>query len=162
MIPQAYTARDISEAYKWLQTLPPSIREEMKTMEHMVLNYLRAKSMGTLTNFTVQSAPAKPEIQKTLQNLKAEMDQFDFSPASQVTQPQPTAAPAQQQASVLTPSPTPVEPAAIQNILSTIKMDPKSRQIMNEIREGLNLSTDLEVVRMCLVVAHKSIKNLLA
>ncbi|MBK9292888.1 MAG: hypothetical protein IPM57_00320 [Oligoflexia bacterium] len=146
-IPQAYTSRDMSEAYKWLQTLPPPLRDEFKTAEELVLSYLKAKRMGSLNNFQPEPTKKTAEFQKTLQNLKAEMDQFDFEPApttnvsnSASLQPQQTNQP---------------------NILSQIKIDPKSRQIINDIRDGLNLSSDMEVVRMSLVLAHKSLKNLI-
>lgn len=172
-IPQAYTSRDISEAYKWLQTLPPPLRDEFKTAEELVLSYLKAKRMGSLNNYQPEAPKKTAEFQKTLQNLKAEMDQFDFeAPAQQspATAPHSTQAPVQQAAT--SPAPVPsvsnnqlqqAHQAQInqQNILSQIKMDPKSRQIINDIRDGLNLSSDLEVVRMSLVLAHKSLKNLI-
>ncbi len=179
MIPQAYTARDIGEAYKWIQTLPPHVREELKTMEQMVLNYLRAKSMGTLDKFQPDAQTKKShDFQKTLQNLRAEMEQFDppevvpqAQPHYEATQPvNPNVFPQaqqqqqgqamqvqvqmqSQQAQQQTPSPA--------QLLNSLKLDPKSRQILNEIRDGLNLSSDAEVIRMCLVVAYKTIKNLI-
>src|SRR5262245_36974220 len=137
MIPQAYTARDIGEAYKWIQTLPPNVRDEMKTMEQMVLHYLRAKSMGNLANFQLEQQTKKSQdFQKTLQSLKVEMDQFD-PPAPQP--PPPTA---------VAPSVTVSAPAQTQE--TSLKLDSRSRQIVNEIKEGLNLSSDMEVIRMCL------------
>ena len=48
MIPQAFTTRDMSEAYKWLMTLPPQVREDLKSMEQAVSLYLRAKRSGSV------------------------------------------------------------------------------------------------------------------
>ena len=157
LIPQAYTARDVADAYKWLQTLPQPVRDEMKTAEQMVLNYLKAKTLGQLANYQFQesqkeSQKKSQEFHKTLQTLKTEMDQFDTQ-INVPTQQQQTVH--QQQPAQSQPMPQPQVPP------QTLKMDPKSRQIINDIREGLNLSTDMEVIRMSLVLAHKAVKNLL-
>src|ERR1700677_4067521 len=88
----------MSEAYRWLHTLPPSVRDEMKSMEHVVVLYLKAKRLGVTVPSkedleSLKSAPppaptiAEPsknsqEFQKTLKNLKTELDTFDFVPNS--------------------------------------------------------------------------------
>ncbi len=165
MIPQAYTARDIGEAYKWIQTLPPHMKEELKTMEQMVLSYLKSKSMGTLGNYASEGPKKSQEFQKTLQNLKAEMDQFDFvrsdEPTPPVAVPQ-SAAPAQPQPNAVPQISQIAQQAPLQpNLLAALKLDPRSRQIVNDIKDGFNLSSDLEVIRMSLVLAHKTLKNLI-
>jgi hypothetical protein len=187
LIPQAFTTRDMSEAYKWLQSLPPNIREEMKSMEQVVSLYLRAKRLGgavpggdELGQASKQAAHEAPksslDFQKALKGLKHELEQFDFAPNAQqpTLTPQQTAPENQQQPQQQPPSPpaqqqvTPPHqpsiadiPAHAPNILSSLRLDPKSRQIVNEVRDGLNLSSDMEVIRMSLILAHKKLKELL-
>jgi hypothetical protein len=186
LIPQAFTTRDMSEAYKWLNTLPPNVRDEMKSMEQVVMLYIKAKRLGggvpskedidsfrsqTQTTQAPDASKSSQEFQKTLKTLKTELDRFDFQPQSQPT--------LSQEASKML-EPHPVQPSAPQtyqpaqavhqeaeqphtshNILSALRMDPRSRQIVNEIREGLNLGSDNEVLRMSLVLAHKTLRDLL-
>lgn len=179
MIPQAFTTRDMSDAYKWLHTLPPNVRDEMKSMEHVVVLYLKAKRLGVsipskedLESLKVASNSAPPtiaepsknsqEFQKTLKNLKTELDRFDFNPNSapqEITLDVPKSPEATAQAQA--PGPTaPAQHVEPPNILSALRMDPRSRQIVSEIRDGLNLSSDIEVLRMSLVLAHKTLRDL--
>ncbi len=175
MIPQAFTTRDMSDAYKWLHTLPPNVRDEMKSMEHVVVLYLKAKRLGvsipskedleSLKSATSGAPPsiAEPsknsqEFQKTLKNLKTELDRFDFSPNS-TPAPQEIQLEGPQAPIGTAPLATAVH-ADPPNILSALRMDPRSRQIVTEIRDGLNLSSDIEVLRMSLVLAHKTLRDL--
>jgi hypothetical protein len=206
----------MSEAYKWLQTLPQNIREEMKSMEQVVSLYLRAKRLGGALPTKEELAAYKPnpaetrssqEFHKSLQNLKHELDQFDFAAApvqghahtnariNEQTNTQSNArthAPAfgQSQGAAVAHA-TPAAPfahrpmpsadalstgrvpdsdplAAVTNqapapsagqYLAALKLDPRSRQILSDIRESLNLSSDIEVIRMSLVLAQKALKD---
>ncbi len=224
MIPQAYTTRDMSEAYIWLQTLPPTIREELKSMDQIVSLYLRAKRFGGVlptaeeigknTRQQVQDEAPKSsqDFKKALKGLKHELEQFDYAEGSsqagaqnqqhsnqQQTGSQQTAqqnthhqASYNQDASPRAPEAqansnghrpvqtassnhinghieltavkaapeAPLAQPATPNLLSSLRLDPKSRQIVNEIRDNLNLSSDMEVIRMSLVIAHKKLKDL--
>jgi hypothetical protein len=164
LIPQAYTARDIGDAYKWSQSLPAPAREEMKTMEQMVYAYLKAKTQGALNNNNYQPDGIKKsvEFQKTLLNLKSELEQFDSAPAAPAT---PVSQAYQNSLGATTQSfanqsPT-IETQRADFPKTELKLDSKSRQIIEDIREGLNLSSDMEVIRMSLVLAHKTVKNLI-
>jgi hypothetical protein len=235
LIPQAYTSRDMSEAYKWLQTLPASVREELKSMEQVVSLYLRAKRLGgsitqqeleALSNTKKEAPRNSQDFQKTLKELQYELQQFDMAPGqsaqpsggtaglaasagttgtastvsraagtqtqasgftaphagSQVTGSSQAQASFQSQAHAGVPSSVPSSAGAaskpmVENIgtgagpgaqqaaaagpLAALRLDPRSRHLLNEVREGLNLSSDIEVIRMSLVLAHKSLKDLL-
>ena len=173
----------MSEAYKWLQTLPPHIREEIKSMEQGVFLYLKTKRLGGgIPNVedlksgagpsTPQTPKASQEFQKNLKDLRVELAQFDFAPpqTNQPVNPQPqqqytghgfhqgqqqTVANPPPQPTVShyaappTPAPVPEDTAA--QLFSAMRLDPRSRHIITEIRDGLNLSSDLEVIRLSLV-----------
>jgi len=192
----------MADAYKWLQTLPANVREEMKSMEQVVSLFLRAKRLGgalptkeDIQNFAPkvpEQSKSSQEFQHTLKHLKHELEQFDFDsnqahssgpnsagstsisvglPSSLAghtgrSQNQPqvplevdlTNQAATSQGGVQTPTTVPHQP----NLISALRLDPKSRQIVNEIRESLNLSSDVEVLRMSLVLAHKALKDILS
>ena len=76
LIPQAFTTRDTTEAYKWLLTLPQSVRDEMKSMEQVVSLYLRAKRLGggipTTEELNLKNGTTKTskDFQKSLKDLQ--------------------------------------------------------------------------------------------
>jgi hypothetical protein len=180
LIPQAFTTRDMSDAYKWLQSLPTSVREEMKSMEQVVALYLRAKRLGgavptkeDVDNHVTPSqetSKSSQDFQKSLKSLRHELDQFDFAPSAQaptnshaesngVQAPSPKApfaAPPKQGVQEMDSISHPHTPMP-----TAMRLDPRSRQLMNDIHEGLNLSSDVEVIRMSLVLAHKALVGLL-
>ncbi|MCC6278355.1 MAG: hypothetical protein IT289_10625 [Oligoflexia bacterium] len=179
MIPQAFTTRDVSEAYKWVQSVSPSVRESIKTVDQLVALYLKVKRFGgaALDEFMLQQDGAsRPEVptppvqsksaedfQKTLKGLKAELEQFDFSPTPhQATAPQ--VASAESTAATAPTEPTnPAPPQAPRTAPHPMSdhLDPRSRQIISEIKEHLNLSSDQEVVRMLIVLGAQRLKSLL-
>jgi hypothetical protein len=165
----------MGEAYKWLQTLPPNIRDELKSMEQVVSVYLKAKrlggglptaedlemlktSSGNLAAAPVEVQKSSQEFQKTLKNLKTELDRFDNEAAQAVAQPRQIEL--ESAAGPLGPSTNGAAPSPA-NLMAALRMDPRSRQIVNDIREGLNLGSDIEVIRMSLVLAHKTLRDLL-
>lgn len=214
MIPQAFTTRDVSEAYKWVLTVSPSVRDSIKTVDQLVALYLKVKRFGgsALEEFmnTIESkapAPAQPapqtksaeDFQKTLKGLKVELDQFDFSnngaatasngSANHTVTPAQTSTVApqvlqnsQQQSSIqiqqppiaqhtataqqTAQAPTPnVQPQSVQttttpHIQAAFALDARSKQIIHEIRESLNLGSDIEVIRMSLVLAESKLREL--
>jgi len=211
LIPQAFTQRDVSDAFRWSQTLPADVRDGIKSVEQMVWLFLRTKRLGggiptreDMNSYNqghgssgqVEESKSSQEFQKTLKSLRQELDQFDpavpghvdfaregtgrtvrppmDSQGGSVTKSvQPTKQlelEAQNQAghsfsqdsgSANTGSQTYNTSPHAPNLLTSLRLDPKSRQIVGEIREGLNLSSDMEVIRMSLVLAHKRVKDLL-
>jgi hypothetical protein len=168
----------MSEAYKWLHTLPPSVRDEMKSMEQVVALYIKAKRLGggvpskeDIDSFrplpqpppAMEVSKTSQDFQKTLKSLKTELDRFDFQPQppTPTPTPPPPHLPNQNESPKITAETFHEQHHPVENILSALRMDPRSRQIVNEIRESFNLSSDNEVLRMALVLAHKSLRDLL-
>src|SRR5258708_7430478 len=131
----------MSEAYKWLQSLPPSIKDEMKSMEQVMSLYLRAKRLGgaipsreDLGQFPPpapkENVKSAQDFQKTLKNLSQELEFFDApqTPTPKPAQAQPSAQPTTHQENPI------------------LKLDPKSRGLIHDIKEGFNLSSDVEVI----------------
>jgi outer membrane biosynthesis protein TonB len=177
----------MSDAYKWLHTLPASGREEMKSMEQVVSLYIRTKRLGQnvpskedVENYRPPVVAPNPqdqksqEFQRTLKGLRTELDGFDFD-NNQTPQapPQVSPTPPKQEFKYepkFEPRPEPKsepkseirpEPENAPPVSSGLRMDPRSRQIVNEIRESLNLSSDAEVLRMSLVLAKKALQSIL-
>jgi hypothetical protein len=84
--PQAYTKETVTQAYAWLQSQAPDVREKASNKDLMVAMYLRAKRGGahTLTNSSVGSqtildadAPVSARnFRDDLKTLAQEMNQF--------------------------------------------------------------------------------------
>lgn len=152
-------------------------------MEQVVSLYLRAKRQGgalptkeeleayvpPTASPTLEHSKSSIEFQKTLKNLRHELEQFDFAgnplPQAPIQTPGPSSHAVHQASSPHhAPHPTTENTGATSNaahLLAALRLDPRSRQIVHEIREGLNLSSEVEVIRMSLVLAHKNLKELL-
>jgi hypothetical protein len=167
LIPQAFTTRDTTEAYKWLQTLPPSVKDEMKSMEQVVSLYLRAKRLGggvpTSEELNVKNGATKnPEdFQKSLKDIQMELEKFNLGPDPSATSQAKVAHDLAAPSTVTVTSATTETTSTTATIASSLRFDPKSREIISEIRDGLNLSSDMEVLRLSLIIARKNLDNLL-
>jgi hypothetical protein len=162
----------------------------MKSMEQVVSLYLRAKRLGA-GNPTQEQMNQKPpttkssqEFQRSLKDLQHELEQFDLGPDPSATSQAKMAdelseekdqvhiqegqhehmqgqSKVQVQVQVQTPTQSQPHAARSENTLASILKDPKSSTILKEIREGLNLSSDVEVIRMSLVLAYRELRSLL-
>ena len=111
-------------------------------MEQVELSYLKAKRSGIS-----QSSESAQDFQKTLQGLSTELAQFDFIPgdsAPQAQSPQPPPRFSQQVA----PPPIPVSTSTthysappIASLPSPLKLDPRSRQLIDG-RRGVTMAPE--------------------
>lgn len=154
--PQAFTSRDMRDAYNWVQTLPPAVRDSLKTMEQVVAFYLQSKRMGTTPQINgsaeIPGQQTAQDFRRSLKTLQTELEQFDFSGPEKPQLPQE---PVIERNSA---SPRP----AVKSSPEPLKLDTKSQQVIDEVRESLNLSSDMEVIRMSLMLAHKKFKDILS
>jgi len=172
-IPQAYTAKDVTEAFMWLQSQPDGIRSRVKNTEELMWVYFRYKrtgggspflesfasngSLGQQVDLSTDENQAKhpntatseAKFLSTLKNLQSEIQQF--------TQPEsekPTARPDGRESTEASPSATGAAAGSAQ-------LDPRSREIIQFIRSALNLSSDQEVIRMCLILGYEKLRQIL-
>lgn len=161
--PQAYTRDILAKAYLWMQAQPESMRKMASTPDALVGLFLRAQRNGEVS--LESNAPVSREnFVNDLKNLASELEQFDHTPSTHGR-----AAAAQTQ--VVAPSPslhliqtqTTQTVAQIQNgnALDFFgQIDPKTKELIQDVKDQLNIQSDTEVLRMLVVLGHERIKPL--
>lgn len=165
--PQAYTKDTLTKAYMWLVHQSDSIKELATTPDILVSLFLKAQRSGDESLDT----PSIQNFKKELKSLAGMMGELDSNkPAGAVyAQPMPQAAPQiihhqppQQQAPQVVVQQN--KQVNIQNNHMSMdlagQMDAKSRAMIAEVREQLNLSSDLEVIRLLVSLGYHKVKSL--
>lgn len=187
--PQAYTKETLLKAYHWLQQQTPSIREMAMTPDIMVSLYLKASRDGeqALERPSIQNF--KSEL-RSLAGLMGELEgpptptvTASFETASErpsAPASAPLSTPKQDAPASFSPAPAPTTPAtptmaapAAAPIQSAplradppkqetrLGLDPKSLEMLREIREDFNLSNDSEALRMLVKIGYTKAKTLI-
>jgi hypothetical protein len=185
--PQAYTRDVIAQAFEWLQSQPSHIRELASNTDGMVSLFLQAKRRGGSLSFPGTQAPSSAEsFKQDLKNLAEGLRQFEgtkTAPSVPVNtyQEQPpikptptpvaqtlgtTSAAAPQQAVPLS-TPNPAQAAPVQQVLQapqapippTAHLDPRTQQILIQVRNRLNLSSESEALRMLIVLGSERLSD---
>ncbi|WP_413288974.1 hypothetical protein [Bdellovibrio sp. HCB337] len=171
--PQAYTKDTLTKAYMWLVHQNDSIKELATTPDILVSLFLKAQRNGEEALDTPSIQNFKNEL-KSLAGLMGELESKNVgfavpqhqAPSAAATATQgPTSAhvyhqpaPVQQQVRVQN------NQVNIQNNHVSVdlvgQLDAKSRLMVTEVREQLNLSTDLEAVRLLLSLGYHKAKTL--
>lgn len=162
--PQAYTKDTLLRAYAWLQNQNPSIRGMATTPDILVSLYLKTTRDG-------EEALDRPSIQnfknelKSLAGLMGELEigkkvvvetpvQTPTQPPAQSTDETPQAwATNQKQAQ----SQSPQNP----NVLSLHGLDTLSLEMLEEVKNGFNLSDQAEALRMLIKLGYLKSKKIL-
>ncbi len=130
----------------WLVHQNESIRELATTPDILCTLFLKAQRNGD----EALDTPSIQNFKKELKSLAGMMGQLESTaPVFQASAPQTTA---------------PAKQVSIQNnhismdLLSPL--DDKSKAMVSEIREQLNLSADIEALRLLISLGYKKAKNL--
>lgn len=161
--PQAYTREVVANAYNWLQSQPEPIRRMAQNTDTLVALYLRAKRNGESAPHSPQATIQHPEndtpassenFRSQLKNLASEIQQFvpDQEKYS-ISAPQVEAPP------VHTP-PSQHHQTPRFNNLDLNYLDPQSLEILKKVRQHLNLGSDIEAMRMLLVLGFEKVQTL--
>ena len=167
--PQAYTKETMLKAYQWLMLQDESIKEMATTPDILVSLYLKTTRDG-------EHSLHRPSIQnfkKELKSLAGIMGDLE----------RPQTAPSAPALEVVTPVMTEVKPvnttivqatAATQTLSYTEKtvtattsnsgllqlLDTQSQEMVQEIKEQLNLSSELEALRMLVKLGYNKAQGL--
>lgn len=161
--PQAYTKDTLTKAYTWLLHQNASIRELATTPDILVSLFLKAQRNGDEALDTPSIQNFKNEL-KSLAGMMGELEGKKSPTPTAPPVPQPTPAPlaAQRQAplSHATQSP-PVQTAGNMLAVDVVnQLDAKTKAMISEVREHLNLSSDLEVMRFLISLGYHKAKSL--
>lgn len=185
--PQAYTKDTVVRAYQWLQTQNPSIREVATTPDLLVSLYLKAQTQGadaldrpSLHSFkselknlagmigefeTTSAAEALTEASL------ASMGNAHSTNSSSSANPNPglySSPPPSPQSHPIPPAgasarnePHSPHRAQPQNAhapqTAGVELDPRSKQLVREIRERFNLSNDHEALRLLIMIGARKL-----
>lgn len=165
--PQAYTRDVLAQAYNWLKTQPAQIKERATTADSLVSLYLQARRSGAAGATNPSSswsseAPASSEAFKNdLKNLAQGLKAFDQTNESATTGPAPMIdPPPPEEESVFSPTQAANQSPLIM-VSPMLNLDPKSLNMVKEIQNKLNLSTEAEALRALIALGYERLKPIL-
>lgn len=183
--PQAYTRETMVKAYQWLQSQNANIRELANTPDLLVSLYLKAQLQGN----ECLDRPSIQNFKSELKSLAGMMGEFETGPAAEamteaslarmsahsttVAHPPPSAHPApppvgayaHQSRTQLAQAPAPQQPpqarpAAPPTANAThLDIDPRSLQMIQEVKAQMNLSSDVEALRALISIGYTKFKR---
>jgi hypothetical protein len=141
--PQAFTKDTLQKAYVWLLSQPAGIKEMASTQDMLISLYLKAQRNG-------EASLEAPSIQNFKQELKSLAGMIgDFSPNGN---------------SATTPSSnTSVQNNSLSstNVAALIAgLDQQSSNAILEVKQNLNLSSDVEALRALIALGYKQLKKI--
>ena len=181
--PQAYTKETLQKAYSWLLNQSPSIKDLASTQDMLVSLYLKAQRSGEASLDT----PSIQNFKQELKNLASMMGDLQTPAAlqptlqnnsiqSQIQNPPPPLQTKNIPVNTFsdlaqTIKEAAAHPASIRQSDNTSKinnssnnnlgqLDLQSLQMLTEVRQFLNLSSDIEALRALITLGYKQIKKI--
>ncbi len=162
--PQAYTKETLQKAYAWLLTQSASIKEMASSQDMMISLYLKAQRSGDASLETPSIQNFKQEL-KSLAGIMGDL-QVPSQPAYQSQSVPPSHMATSVSAANFAPQPANYNPSTMNSIpliqMSTTagSLDVVSMQYLNEVKQGLNLSSDSETLRALIAMGFKQYKKM--
>ena len=162
--PQAYTKDTLLRAYAWLQNQSASIRSMATTPDILVSLYLKTTRDG-------EEALERPSIQnfknelKSLAGLMGELE-IGQRPALPTQTPSPVRTATREtvgeslQSTAVSSDESPLAPARVQKS-HLQNLDAMSLEMLQEIKNGFNLSDEAEALRMLIKLGYEKAKKFL-
>lgn len=187
--PQAYTRETMVKAYQWLQSQNPNVRELATTPDLLVSLYLKAQLQGnecfdrpSIQNFKselkslagmmgeFETAPAAEALTEASLARMGERTATAVQPPppQQPVPPPPSAQPAGAYVRQPAPSPQASPPRASHHqsaaagndrSVATFDLDPRSLQMIQEVKAQMNLSSDIEALRAIISIGYTKFKR---
>jgi|GEM_PF-4832313 len=186
--PEAYSKELVTEAFNWLQSQPESVRDLIQTKEQLVSIYMNEQRKQQ-ADAPVSSKQFVSDLKTLAKGMEA-FDKGDDSwmppPAPQAS-PSPTLgkdlspqttrpptppqnSPTQQNPTVSQPSPTQNTPKrsgklyqptnAQKTAFGSHDMDPRTRQMVQEIHLRFNMSSDAEALRFLVALGYEKLNKI--
>jgi hypothetical protein len=157
--PQAYTREFLTSAFNWLQTQPESVRKAATSPDALVALFRRAQRYGA-SSLEMDAPVSSQNFMSDLKNLAEGLKQFD-GPEPKIAVPNPGSAPTIAQ--TLSSAANSFQDLLPQPSAAPLQaLNERARQMIQEVKTELNLSSDTEAINMMVSLAYKSLKNLLA
>ncbi|MFZ3230855.1 MAG: hypothetical protein WA160_11670 [Pseudobdellovibrio sp.] len=157
--PQAFTKETLHKAYTWLLTQSPSIKEMASTQDMLISLYLKAQRSGEASLDT----PSIQNFKQELKSLAGIMGDLQTPPRAQQMPPSANFN-SHSSASAVTPltnhNHAQVSASAPSHGLSLTGLDATSMQAIMEVKQTLNLSSEIEAIRALIALGHKQFKKI--
>ncbi len=180
--PQAYTKDTLAKAYLWLKNQPEHIQKLAGNADLLIGLYLKAQRQGIESLET----PSIQNFRAELKNLAGMMGEFEVvepeqkiekrehyeeaavpsvnsaqSASNQMSHTTVTANQSNHAPQLGQPNATATKNESKNFLDSKINIDIKSRQMIREVKEKLNLSHDEEALRALISIGHKKLHSIL-
>ncbi len=155
--PQAYTKDTLLRAYAWLQNQNPSIRGMATTPDILVSLYLKTTRDG-------EEALDRPSIQNfknELKSLAGLMGELEISKNVEVQKPIPAPVHSTDETPLTWPSTQKKSTPLNSGALALENLDPLSLEMLDEVKNGFNLSDPAEALRMLIKLGYLKAKKIL-
>jgi hypothetical protein len=164
--PQAYTKETLLRAYQWLQNQNDSIKEMATTPDILVSLYLKATRDGD----SALERPSITNFKNELRNLAGLMGDLEKQPQQMAASPRPA------ETFVAPPvAPQHVSPQFTQPVFEktvpvahstdinfSTQLDELSMEMLQEIKNGFNLSSQSEALRLLIKLGYLKARKILA
>ncbi len=162
--PQAYTKETLQKAYTWLLTQGPAIKEIASSQDMLISLYLKAQRNGEASLETPSIQNFKQEL-KSLAGIMGDLQVPSGASASSIFPPSSQVTAGSQSSLQQIPhysSTTATKASAVAlSVSSTLaNLDLVSLQAISEVKQVLNLSSDMEALRALIALGHKQIKKM--
>lgn len=144
--PQAYTQDELAEAYIWLNEQPDYIQNLATSTDSLVSLYKRHAKNGGLSPSEIAMAKT---FQTSLKELSNELKQFTDQPTA--TPAAPASAPVSRTNYVAPQTSAPIK----------TNLDPLTENMIHEVKNKLNLSSENEALRMLVKLGFEKAKTIL-
>jgi len=141
--PQAYTKETLQKAYSWLLNQSASVKDMATTQDMLISLYLKAQRNGEASLET----PSIQNFKQELKNLASLIG--DLQPSAQAQAPAQT-----------THQGTKENSSSTVTVNNLGQLDIQSLQILAEVKQNLNLSSDIEALRALISLGYKSYKKM--
>ncbi len=155
--PQAYTKDTLLRAYAWLQNQNPSIRGMATTPDILVSLYLKTTRDG-------EEALDRPSIQNfknELKSLAGLMGELEISKNVEVQKPISAPVHSTDETPPTWPSTQKKSTTLNFRALTLENLDPLSLEMLDEVKNGFNLSDPAEALRMLIKLGYLKAKKIL-
>lgn len=153
--PQAYTKETLQKAYAWLLNQSASVKDMATTQDMLISLYLKAQRSG-------ENSLDTPSIQNFKQELKSLSSMIgELQPPQVSTSQNPSLSTSSMQSKAQALSSTQIANTSDTNSNNNLSfLDPRSLQILDEVKQTLNLSSEVETLRMLISLGHKQFKKM--
>ena len=165
--PQAFTKETLQKAYTWLLTQSASVKDMATSQDMLVSLYLKAQRNGEASLDT----PSIQNFKQELKNLASMIGDLQTPQNGTNSSPSPANTNIQTKSLPVTGLPqtikesAPIAPTGSGNNSSGSpsslgQLDIQSLQALSEVRQALNLSSDIEALRALIALGYKQFKKM--